>query len=127
MFSYRQNPAASSRDISRCSSREGLESGRNANARLLESPSLLRRVIAGGGLTDLDTPPASPTPFSYNSRSVDGNGRKLIFFFFKFTARNTKLVHYLCNKLWNVDIIYRGNGCVLKGGSPTKKFVRSSL
>jgi hypothetical protein len=67
----RQNP--SSRDLSRCSSREGLDSGlRPTGGRSLESPSLLRRVIAGagGGLTDLDTPPASPTPFSYNSRSV---------------------------------------------------------
>ena len=64
----RQNPGATSREMSRCSSREGLNT---ANARLLESPSLLRRVIAAGGsgLTDLDTPPASPTPFSYNSRS----------------------------------------------------------
>ncbi len=65
----RQNP---SRDLSRCSSREALDSGRSAG-RSLESPSLLRRVIAGaggsGGLADLDTPPASPTPFSYNSRS----------------------------------------------------------
>jgi hypothetical protein len=70
---FRQNP--SSHDLSRCSSREGLDSGlRPAGGRSLESPSLLRRVIAGaggsGGLADLDTPPASPTPFSYNSRSV---------------------------------------------------------
>lgn len=76
-FSYiRQNPSVpTSKNVSRCSSREALDGGRG---RGLESPSLLRKVI-GVAQAELDSPPASPAfnspgpvsrnnSFSFNQR-----------------------------------------------------------
>eukprot|EP00090_Calanus_glacialis_P008795 TRINITY_DN17134_c0_g1_i1.p1 TRINITY_DN17134_c0_g1~~TRINITY_DN17134_c0_g1_i1.p1 ORF type:complete len:944 (-),score=147.40 TRINITY_DN17134_c0_g1_i1:1562-4393(-) len=76
-FSYiRQNPSVpTSKNVSRCSSREALDGGRG---RGLESPSLLRKVI-GVAQAEVDSPPASPAfnspgpasrnnSFSFNQR-----------------------------------------------------------
>jgi len=67
-FSYiRQNPSVpTSKNVSRCSSREALDGGRG---RGLESPSLLRKVISVSQ-AESESPPASP---AFKSSSTSRN------------------------------------------------------